>query len=79
MVRFEQKPFFNLIFQKNIMQIQLLFYKNVVTNFMTEISFNMRMIIGREGIFFMMQSWFRGQSDKKKLAKAKEKGTNFRI
>ena len=49
-----------------------IFYKNVATNFVTIISFCMRMFRKVEDLFFMMQSWFRAQFGNLKLAKMNE-------
>ena len=49
-----------------------IFYKNVLTNYVTITSFNTIRVKKVEGTFFKMQSWFRAQFDKKKLAKQNE-------
>ena len=64
--------FLSLLPPQNQGQISLFIFKNVTTNYVTDVSFNMRMVRKVEGIFFMTQSWFRTQFDKKKLAKKNE-------
>ena len=39
---------------------------------MTDFSFNMRTLVMVEGVFLLMQSWFRAESVNRKLAKMNE-------
>ena len=61
--------FLSLVPPHNQSQISLFLFRNMATNYVIDVSFNMRMVEGVEGSFFMMQSLFRAQFDKKKFTK----------